>query len=595
MHKYRSSARQQAWYTEEGESTNFNPFAKWKAPHRDLNDNDEENAYRTRTNQSDNQVPSSIELNRRSQNKDNLPAPPHSSSMPTQSKKGPFPSSNGHLDDRAETEKSQDSGTAMSNTIIPEDEPVILPANVEKQGPRKRKFGGILGRFHKKDGEDGAIERTATGRSKSPKQKFTFVGQLKATLFCSPINVLLLMVPVGIGVHFSNVSPIGVFVINFIAIIPLAAMLSYATEELALRTGETFGGLLNATFGNAVELIVSIIALTQKKVDIVQESLIGSMFSNLLLVLGMCFFFGGINRVEQHFNVTVAQTASSLLALAIGSLIIPAAFEAWEANGGQDASQEANVTKLSQATAILLLLVYAAYLLFQLRTHIDMYNAPSPKGDKRKPKPGAGDANRGVAQMGANISAVIGGANTQETPMREPEEEKEQPQLHLITALLTLGISTAFVGICAEFMTDAIDPITKPCGPLPRTFVGLILLPIVGNAAEHATAVTVAIKDKMDLAIGVAVGSSMQIALLVIPFVVILGWIIGTHDPDMNLAFDAFQVILLFVTVLLVNYLIQDGKSHWLEGVLLLVLYVIIAVAAWFSPDTGVVKQCPPK
>ena len=228
-----------------------------------------------------------------------------------------------------------------------------------------------------------------------------------------------------------------------------------------------------------------------------------------------------------------------------------------------DPDQEMNVTKLSQGTAVLLLLVYAAYLIFQLRTHIAMYNAPSRKGDKRKAKPGAGDANKGFAQVGAGLSVGIGGANTQGTAMREPEEEKEQPQLHLITALLTLGISTAFVGICAEFMTDAIDPITKPCGPLPRTFVGLILLPIVGNAAEHATAVTVAMKDKMDLAIGVAVGSSMQIALLVIPFVVILGWIIGTHNPDMNLAFDAFQVILLFVSVLLVNYLIQDGKSHW--------------------------------
>ncbi|KAL9615925.1 MAG: hypothetical protein Q9204_008640 [Flavoplaca sp. TL-2023a] len=404
------------------------------------------------------------------------------------------------------------------------------------------------------------------------------------------------MVPVGIGVHFSNVSSIGVFVINFIAIIPLAALLSYATEELALRTGETFGGLLNATFGNAVELIVSILALTQGKVDIVQESLIGSILSNLLLVLGMSFFLGGLNRIEQHFNVTVAQTASSLLALAIGSLIIPAAFESYAAKNGTDAVQELNVTKLSQGTAVLLLLVYAAYLIFQLRTHIEMYNAPSRKGDKRKPKPGAGDATRGFAQIGADISVGMGGVNTQETPMREPEEEKEQPQLHLITALLTLGISTAFVGICAEFMTDAIDPITKPCGPLPRTFVGLILLPIVGNAAEHATAVTVAIKDKMDLAIGVAVGSSMQIALLVIPFVVILGWIIGTHDPDMNLAFDAFQVIMLFVSVLLVNYLIQDGKSHWLEGVLLLVLYVIIAVAAWFYPEKGLIQdvsECP--
>lgn len=227
--------------------------------------------------------------------------------------------------------------------------------------------------------------------------------------------------------------------------------------------------------------------------------------------------------------------------------------------------EEAHVTQLSQGTAVLLLLVYAAYLIFQLKTHATMYNAPSPKGQKRKPAKigAAGDAHKGLAQIGAGMSAVMGGANAQETPLREPEEEKEQPQLSLFVALLTLGISTAFVGICAEFMTDAIDPITKPCGPLPRTFVGLILLPIVGNAAEHATAITVAIKDKMDLAIGVAIGSSMQIALSVIPFVVILGWIMGTHNPDMNLAFDTFQIILLFVSVLLVNYLIQDGKSHW--------------------------------
>lgn len=222
-----------------------------------------------------------------------------------------------------------------------------------------------------------------------------------------------------------------------------------------------------------------------------------------------------------------------------------------------------DVTRLSRGTAILLLVVYAAYLLFQLRTHSEMYNAPSPKGDKRnKTKVAEGDATNRLASMGG-ISAAMGGAQAHDTSPTQPEPEKEEPQLSLFVALLTLGIATALVGICAEFMTDAIDPITKPCGPLPRTFVGLILLPIVGNAAEHATAITVAIKDKMDLAIGVAVGSSMQIALLVIPFVVVLGWIMGTHDPDMNLAFDAFQIILLFISVLLVNYLIQDGKSHW--------------------------------
>ncbi|KAL9600360.1 MAG: hypothetical protein Q9219_003210 [cf. Caloplaca sp. 3 TL-2023] len=608
MHKYRSSARQAAWYQEEGQPTNFNPFSKYRAPRQNTSVSDEENAYRTRTNQSESQIPTSIERDRRSQNRD-WPGPPHASSMPAQAKRGPFPTINGDIDGPADTEKSQESGTATSNTVIPEDEPVILDTKPEDEAPaRKRRFGGVRDKFHKKKAADeSSIERSGTGQSKRPR-KFTFMGQLKATIFNSPINILLVMVPVGIGVHFTNLSSIGIFVINFIAIIPLAAMLSYATEELALRTGETLGGLLNATFGNAVELIVSIIALTQKKVDIVQESLIGSMLSNLLLVMGMCFFLGGINRVKQHFNVTVAQTASSLLALAIASLVIPAAFEAWAANGGSgrvdssylkevlliyypDPAEEANVTKLSQGTAVLLLLVYAAYLIFQLRTHAAMYNAPSPKGQKRNPKPEAGDSTKGLAQMGAGIA--MGGANPQENLMREPEEEREEPQLSLSVALLTLGISTALVGICAEFMTDAIDPITKPCGPLPRTFVGLILLPIVGNAAEHATAVTVAIKDKMDLAIGVAVGSSMQIALLVIPFVVILGWIMGTHNPDMNLAFDAFQVILLFVSVLLVNYLIQDGESHWLEGVLLIILYLIIAVASWFYPETGQPIECP--
>ncbi|KAL8761574.1 MAG: hypothetical protein Q9184_002311 [Pyrenodesmia sp. 2 TL-2023] len=568
MHKYRSSARQAAWYREEGEATNFNPFGKYRPRRRDLNDDDdEESAYRTRTNKSDNQFSLSMKTNRKPQHTD-YPGPPHPSSMPAQTMKGPFPVGNGHTGDPAQTEgeKSQEPGMATSNTTIPEDEAIILESKPEEdEGPRKRRFGGVMDRFHQKKDNHTAMEPTATGQSQRPKQAFTFTGQLRATLLNSPINVLLIMVPVGIGVHFTKLNPIGVFVVNFIAIIPLAAMLSYATEELALRTGETLGGLLNATFGNAVELIVSIIALTQKKVDIVQESLLGSMLSNLLLVMGCCFFFGGINRVEQHFNVTVAQTASSLLAIAIASLVIPAAFEAWAANNGENAVEEVHVTQLSQGTAVLLLLVYAAYLIFQLRTHATMYNAPSPKGQKRNPaKVGAaGDAHKGFAQIGASMSAVMGGANAQEMPLREPEEEKEQPQLSLFVALLTLAISTAFVGICAEFMTDAIDPITKPCGPLPRTFVGLILLPIVGNAAEHATAITVAIKDKMDLAIGVAIGSSMQIALLVIPFVVILGWIMGTHNPDMNLAFDTFQIILLFVSVLLVNYLIQDGKSHW--------------------------------
>ena len=189
-----------------------------------------------------------------------------------------------------------------------------------------------------------------------------------------------------------------------------------------------------------------------------------------------------------------------------------------------------------------------------------MYNEPSKKAGKRRTKVGEGDSIRSFANMGAGISASVGGSVTQETPMREPEEQKELPQLSRWVALFTLAASTALVALCAEFMVDSINAITQN-GAVSRTFVGLILLPIVGNAAEHATAVTVACKDKMDLAIGVAVGSSMQIALLVIPFTVVLGWILG--NASMNLAFDGFQIAVLFVAVLLVNYLIQDGKSHW--------------------------------
>lgn len=247
--KYRSYAHQQAWYQQDGQTTILNPWGKRRIPTSNLTDDDVENAHRTRTNQSDSQLLSSAEYDRVSNNRDGFPPPLHSSSMPVQSRKGSFPAENGHLKSLDGTQKSQESGTVISNTTIPEHEPVSMPAKLEEDGPRKRKSHGILGKFRRKGRQDDELES-----SKPPKQKYTFVGQLKATLFCSPINVLLVMVPVGIGVHFSNVSSIGVFVINFIAIIPLAALLSYATEELALRTGETFGGLLNATFGSVQTL-----------------------------------------------------------------------------------------------------------------------------------------------------------------------------------------------------------------------------------------------------------------------------------------------------------------------------------------------------
>jgi len=324
----------------------------------------------------------------------------------------------------------------------------------------------------------------------------------------------------------------------------------------------------NKSRRNAVELIVAIIALAHKQIIIVQTSLIGSMLSNLLIVMGMCFFFGGINRMEQYFNVTVAQTASSLLALSVGSLLIPTGFT-W--NNVIDPATTNIDEKLSRGTAIILLVVYGSYLFFQLKSHKDMYNAPSEKAPKRRQsKKEAGDVLKAMAGIGGNAAALGGEAN-QQNSLQLPEDEPEEPALSLVGSLVALCAATALIGVNAEFLVDSINKVTCQYN-VSEYFVGLILLPIVGNAAEHATAVTVAIKDKMDLAIGVAVGSSMQIALLVLPLSVVIGWII---KADMTLVFDDFQIAVLFVAVILVNYLIGDGKSHWLEGVLLMSLYLI--------------------
>ncbi|KAM6533520.1 hypothetical protein FALCPG4_006497 [Fusarium falciforme] len=425
-------------------------------------------------------------------------------------------------------------------------------------------------------------------RNVQPKEPFTVANQLQRTFLNSWINILLVAAPVGIALNYvHSVNRIAVFVVNFIAIIPLAAILSFATEEIALRTGEVLGGLINATFGNAVELIVAILALVDGKVIIVQTSLVGSILSNLLLVMGFCFFFGGLRRQQQYFNETVAQTAASLLALAVASVIVPTVFD-WASE-----TPEKAVADLSRGTAVILLVVYGAYLIFQLKTHQSVFAEESQKV-AAKPWSRGGPASSGIRQGLMVPGALVGGGmagrdeNERLTEMimnperlEGEEDEEEEPQLHFWVAVATLTFATVLIALCAEFMVDSIDAVTKD-GGVSEEFVGLILLPIVGNAAEHATAVTVAIKDKMDLAIGVAVGSSMQVALFLIPLLVIIGW--GMGEESMNLSFDLFQVAVMFVAVLLTNYLIADGKSHWLEGWLLICLYAIIATCSWWYP-----------
>jgi Ca2+:H+ antiporter len=602
--KYRHQAKVAAWYDDPNDEKNLNlpirnPFSKWKPNSRQntLRNQEQGNGSPLTATQTDD--PMDYRPSSQGRNDELGVRPPrHAATSPNATSPIKPYDSNDKLDiprsaspDAEKGIKEETSsgraGDESSDTVIDGRSSSAQEASVRKRNTQEdQKKRGLKSWFSRGKNED-----TDDNNNGKTKNKFTPWSQVRATLFNSWINVLLIFSPVGIAVYYAHVNPVAVFVINFIAIIPLAAMLSYATEEIALRTGEVIGGLLNASFGNAVELIVSIIALVKNQVLIVQTSLIGSMLSNLLLVMGMCFFFGGINRTEQAFNITVAQTASSLLFLAVSSLIIPTAFEMWARTGGNNANAEnattenakPGVAELSRGTAILLLIVYACYLFFQLKSHKEIYNAPS---EKNKTKPVGAKFKNAVIPEKLRSKKPEGAAVAEND---DDDDEPEEPQLSVMVAILTLAASTVLVALNAEYLVDSINAIT--CGGgISKNFVGLILLPIVGNAAEHATAVTVAVKDKMDLAIGVAVGSSMQIALLVLPFTVVLGWIIG--KDDMTLFFDGFQIAVLFVAVLLVNYLIGDGKSHYLEGILLMILYIIIAVAAWFYPTAPGLSDC---
>lgn len=397
------------------------------------------------------------------------------------------------------------------------------------------------------------------GDSRSaPSYKHVIFNDTKLALASSPVNYLLVFVPLGLAAGVLEWSSNAVFWINFIAIVPLALNLAFATEELAEHTGQTIGGLLNATFGNAVELIVSVIALKENQIRIVQASMLGSILSNLLLVLGCCFLAGGFTRVQQTFNQTVAQTMSSLMALATAGLLIPAAFHAsmptpTGAFPDPDSDSDSKILSLSRGVALILLLLYILYLVFQLKTHRALFEEQTQEDD-------------GI------ITA----------PVVDSNKEEEQ-HLSIVGSLSVLVVATVLVSLCADYLVGSIDDIVELSG-LSKTFIGLVVIPIVGNAAEHATAVIVAMKDKMDLAIGVAVGSSLQIAIFVTPFMVIVGWII---DVPMSLYFSTFETAVMFVSVFITNLVILDGESNWLEGAMLLSTYLIVALAFFYYPDSA--------
>ena len=379
----------------------------------------------------------------------------------------------------------------------------------------------------------------------------------------SRANLLLAFVPLGMAAQWCGWGSLSVFVLNFLAIVPLAKLLGDATEQVSMLLGSTLGGLLNATFGNAVELIVGVVALLQGQLRIVQMSLVGSILSNLLLVLGLSFFVGGIYKPENQFAQTAAQASGSIMTLGCFTMVLPAAYWGSVKGGSGDnsvlsalftRSKEQPVPApnvgfdvmdgilfISRGTAVILLGIYIGYLVFQLRTHAFLYEAPEHE------------------------------------QIEEQQEEVEMSPKASIIALLVVTIITSFN---ADYLVSAIDDVANEYS-ISKVFISTILLPIVGNAAEHVTSVWMASKDKMEIALSVSVGSSVQICLGLVPLLVLVGWFVG---QPLTLYFHDFETINLVVSVLLVNSLIQDGKSNYLEGALLVALYFVIALSFWVQP-----------
>lgn len=343
--------------------------------------------------------------------------------------------------------------------------------------------------------------------------------------------VLLLAVPLSLLLQYVFHAPaLPVFVAACLGVLPLAGYMGEATEHLAHRTGPMIGGLLNATFGNAAELIISIVALRAGLVGLVKASITGSILGNLLLILGLALVAGGLRRSELRFNRTSAGMNAGMLALAVVALVLPALFHALHPEHTARLSE----LRMSEAVAVILLLTYGLSLLFTLRTHRCLFwsDVHPPEG----PPWGTGKA------------------------------------------VLILALATMVVAVESEVLVHAATEATKTVG-LTETFLGLIIIPIIGNAAEHATAVVVARKGKIDLALQIALGSSTQVALLVAPLLVFVGVALGR---DMNLVFTPFEVMTLSLATIVTAIITLDGESHWFEGVQLLAVYGMVAVGAFF-------------
>ncbi len=357
------------------------------------------------------------------------------------------------------------------------------------------------------------------------------------------LNLLLLAIPVTLYFRYVEHDQSMAFFSSLVAIMPLAFLMGRATEEIALRTSESLGGLLNATFGNAAEMIIALLLIYRAYqetdaevamfyVHLVQASLIGSILGNLLLVMGLAFVWGGIHYTEQKFSETQVSSNGSLLLLAMIVLVVPSVFN-YTVGGEQGAEGVAN---LSHIAALVLLLMYGLFLFFQFRTHVELFATET--------------------------------------------HDHEEPEMSQRDAIILLVAATVLVSWMAEILVHSVEAAAEEVG-LPHLFIGVILLPLFGNAAEHFTAVSVAAKDKMDLSFAISMGSSTQIAVFVAPLMVLISWILKV---PLTFDFGMLETVSAFLAVLIVNIIASDGKSNWLEGAMLLGAYTVLGAAFMFHP-----------
>lgn len=351
------------------------------------------------------------------------------------------------------------------------------------------------------------------------------------------LNWLLLFIPITIALeHFAPDQYLLVFIASALAILPLAGWMGRATEQLAERMGEGIGGLLNATFGNAAELIIALAALRAGLHDVVKASIAGSIVGNILLVLGAAMLAGGLKRPQQHFNAQAARSQATMLTLAAIALILPAAYQA-----GLGTSAASGIGGLSVAISIVLLATYVLFLIYSLITHAGLF-----KGSH--------------------------------------EAETDDAVAHawpISRSVLVLGAATIFVAWMSEILVGTIEPTAHKLS-LSNAFVGVFVVAILGNAAEHATAVTAALKNRMDLSMSIAIGSSVQVALFVAPLLILLSLFIG--PTPMDLALPGGLVLTVLLAVLVTGQIAGDGSSDWLKGVQLLAVYLVLGITFFFLP-----------